>query len=247
MKLWQKTTVAIALLLAGGAVLGRNIDVQAAEQRLQRTLGQLDAVASAPYVDDVRAQPHIPPLKLTRPKVPEASYYGDPVHDNMSVDPLKIADHYRPRAQPNTKLSEGTDLLVFVSFSIPEVSLKRIAVETAKAGGVMVLRGFKDNSLKHTIHAVEEVAALQGDLLIHPDLFDHYQITEVPTTVLAKAGDEASCGSNAEDDTGLCTAHYQVKGDVSLHAALEYFLTLKHDSELDAMAQAKLAKLRGQK
>lgn len=93
----------------------------------------------------------------------------------------------------------------------------------------MVIRGFKDDSLKATVKAVEELAALQGDMLIHPELFDHYGITEVPVTVIARNSEDGLDGCAVNSELGMCTEHVAVKGDVSLHSALEHLIRESED------------------
>ncbi|EPI7791811.1 type-F conjugative transfer system pilin assembly protein TrbC, partial [Neisseria gonorrhoeae] len=149
---------------------------------------------------------------------------------------MSIAQKYRTASQEARQAAEKADLMVFVSFSMPEASLKRIARETAKAGGVMVIRGFKDDSLKATVKAAEELAALQGDMLIHPELFDHYGITEVPVTVIARNSEDGLDGCAVNSELGMCTEHVAVKGDVSLHSALEHLIRESEDKKLSDIA-----------
>lgn len=219
------------------------VNVEAATDRLRSTLEKVKPSENH-HVGDVRTQPQVPELDGVKHRVPDVRQYGN----TALADPVEIAKRYRQEPAVNLQMAEQGDLMVFVSFSMPTASLKRIAHETAKVGGVMVIRGFKDGSLRATIKATEEMAALKGKLLIHPELFDHYQIHEVPTTVLARSSDENLNGCSGNSEQGLCTEHLQVKGDVSLHAALEYFThntRNKADKTLTEIAEAKLAKLDG--
>ena len=106
----------------------------------------------------------------------------------------------------------------------------------------MVLRGFKDGSLKATIAASEMVSGLGAKLMVHPELFTQYQIQDVPTFVLSTP-QETAC-SNSDD--GQCVPFYAIKGDVSLHAVLERFAARSDSKLLSASAQSRLAALRGQ-
>ena len=45
----------------------------------------------------------------------------------------------------------------------------------------------------------------------------------------------------------MCTEHAAVKGDVSLHAALEHLIRESKDKKLSDIANAKLAVLEGRK
>lgn len=240
---------ALAAVLTGlGILQAYAVDTEAAERRLRDVMERVTP-AGNPSVADTRTQPEVPNLEGIRHQVPQTVDFSKRKH---IPDPFEVAERFKKRSGPvdapvDMAAARDGDLLVFVSFSMPEASLKRIAHETARAGGVMVIRGFKDGSMNRTVEAAEQLAALQADLLIHPELFDHYQIHEVPATVLAKAGEDnaAGCAANAEE--GLCTEHYQVLGDVSLHASLEYFTRLRGNGELTRMAEARLAKLEGKK
>lgn len=237
--------VVLSLLggLAGVGSAYADADVEAARNRLRTTMGKVTQ-GQNPNVGDNRQQPEVPELEGIKHRVPDVRDYGNA---KIKADPMSIAQKYRPASQEARQAAEKADLLVFVSFSMPEASLKRIAHETAKAGGVMVIRGFKDDSLKATVKAAEELAALQGDMLIHPELFDHYDITEVPVTVIARNGEDGLDGCAVNSELGMCTEHAAVKGDVSLHAALEHLIRESKDKKLSDIANAKLAVLEGRK
>ena len=180
-----------------------------------------------PEVKDVRA----------RATVPDLPYYGHDV--TAPIDPVEVARRFQNRlVDPDA--AKAADLLVFVSFSMPEASLRRIAIESKKTGAVMVLRGFKNDSLKETIAASETVAGLGAKLMVHPELFTQYQIQDVPTYVLSTP-QAAGCGSD-----GQCVPYYTIKGDVSLHAVLERFADRKDSQVLASSAATRLAALRGE-
>lgn len=184
-----------------------------------------DSNGQNPEVKDVRA----------RAAVLDLPYYGHDV--TAPIDPVEVARRFQQR-QMNPDAVKDSDLLVFVSFSMPEASLRRIAIESKKTGAVMVLRGFKNGSLKETIAASEVASGLGAKMMIHPELFTQYQIQDVPTFVLATP-QEAGCGSD-----GKCVPHYAVKGDVSLHAVLERFADRKDSQVLSSSAATRLARLR---
>ncbi|WP_051940380.1 type-F conjugative transfer system pilin assembly protein TrbC [Stenoxybacter acetivorans] len=229
------TLACSALVWANGFA---SADMEAAKRRTQDTLQRIQD-PSNPYVGDERfRQPEIPALNPIKHRLPESPDYG---HDkSVTADPARLAQQYQtviPQA-----IDQPTDFMVFVSFSLPEASLLRIARESKKAGAVMVLRGFKNGSLKQTAAASEKLAQLGGEVLIHPELFNQYQIAEVPTFVLAKNNGEGSC---ADNEAGKCTAALQLKGDVSLHAVLERFSRERNGGELAIDAVYRLSKLEG--
>ncbi|ENV7255030.1 type-F conjugative transfer system pilin assembly protein TrbC, partial [Neisseria gonorrhoeae] len=123
------------ILLGGLAGVGSayaDADVEAARNRLRTTMGKVTRVKN-PNVGDNRQQPEIPDLKGIKHRVPDVRDYGNA---KIKADPMSIAQKYRTASQEARQAAEKADLMVFVSFSMPEASLKRIARETAKAGGV---------------------------------------------------------------------------------------------------------------
>lgn len=76
-------------------------------------------------------------------------------------------------------------ILVFVSFSLPEASLKILAQESEKHNAVLVMRGLQEDSFVKTAQKLQELG-ITVDL--HPDLFERHQVTAVPTFLLLKEG-----------------------------------------------------------
>ncbi len=72
------------------------------------------------------------------------------------------------------------ELLVFVSFSMPEASLKPLAQQVRQSGGKLVFRGLVNGSFKQMS---EKLKGLGEEVWIDPTLFERYQITAVPTFV----------------------------------------------------------------
>jgi len=82
----------------------------------------------------------------------------------------------------SSESKQNQNLIVFVSFSMPEASLKALFEALDKNPDVkLVMRGLVDDSMDKTARKINE---LGGVLEINPELFDRYQITHVPTFVL---------------------------------------------------------------
>ena len=242
----QLTILATSVALLGSFAafaVAKDLDVQAAEDKLRTTLEKVEPKAN-PNVGDKRQQVDIPNIKGIQHRVPEMNVQGYGTDLDAPVDPRQVAQAFKDKNKLfDVNAAEKADLLVFVSFSMPDASLKRIALETKKTGAAMVLRGFKNDSLKETMKAVEEITALGGQVLIHPDLFTHYNVVEVPTYALARK--TANAGTSCED--GFCSEHYALKGDASMEFMLEQFSQFKTSPELTQYAETKLAQLRGYK
>ncbi len=121
----------------------------------------------------------------------------------------------------------NSELIVFVSFSLGDATLKKLFQDANKVGGRLVLRGLYKNSFRLTQQKIKDLGIV---VEIDPPLFEKFQIQQVPTFILALS----SQGETVLD-------HDVLKGNVSLSYALEQFVkdgSIK-DSEL------LLKKLRG--
>ena len=124
--------------------------------------------------------------------------------------------------------------LVFVSFSMPDVSLKQLLRDAGKVGGQLFLNGLVDDDLKATSRRLLTVQGIdpEADELpddvgkadvagmgIDPTLFERLQIQHVPTFVLPLEPVQAC----AEGQGCPPFRHIRVSGDVSLAYALDKF------------------------
>lgn len=77
-------------------------------------------------------------------------------------------------------------LLVFISFTMPEASLLSFAKELESCGGAFVVRGLPNNSFAEFFNKLNHLKEIGMDapILIDPDSFEEYEVTEVPTIVL---------------------------------------------------------------
>lgn len=111
------------------------------------------------------------------------------------------------------------DLLIFVSFSMPREALAQTIEQAERAGGTLVFRGLKGDSMKRM---GEEVRALIGErnvsVVIHPPAFQQFSIRQVPAVVIANA----RAGSVMEDGCSKPETFAKVTGDVTLNFALDY-------------------------
>lgn len=86
---------------------------------------------------------------------------------------------------------QSDKILIFVSFSMPESSLKALADNIKLSGhkATLILRGLVDNSFKKTASKIRE---MEAEVEINPGSFEDYKITKVPTFVLLQDGKEAT-------------------------------------------------------
>lgn len=90
----------------------------------------------------------------------------------------------------NSDIENG--ILVFVSFSMPEVSLIELNEQAQKYNATLVLRGIHKDSFLATKDKILEINPNGLRLDINPELFKQYDIKRVPTFVLVKNGAEIS-------------------------------------------------------
>lgn len=79
------------------------------------------------------------------------------------------------------------EVLVFVSFSMPEASLKSLFHEASKHKAVLVMRGLYENSFVKTAAKLQQMGITVD---IHPELFEKYHVERVPVFVRLDKGRE---------------------------------------------------------
>jgi len=138
------------------------------------------------------------------------------------------------RTQPFSQKSDHGDLYIFVSFPMAEKGLLNLAIDAKRYGATLVLRGFIDGSYGQTVKALQKVIqkADQG-FIIDPELFTLFNITVVPTFILAKP---FQLSALERTQTPL---HDRLQGHVSIQYVLEAFAK---EGSLTEEAKALLAK-----
>jgi len=158
---------------------------------------------------------------------------------------LDQAEQHDVLADPN---SSGSRFYVFVSFSMPDVTLRRLMQQAKRIGAPLVLRGMVENDMNKTRIKVGKLldadkngnTNIEGGLSIDPTLYERFGISVVPSFVLADAPVQAC------NQTGCPTPDFvRLAGDVTLEYVLESIAR-----EAPAMrddAQALLAEMRGKR
>ena len=105
-------------------------------------------------------------------------------------------------------------LYYFISFSIPDRSLRKAVEDAERVRAIMVLKGMKNDSMKETMLAIKEfIGEKRVQFQIDPVLFEEFKINLVPALVLAKNSKCRSCEKGK-------LALPPIFGDVSLPFAL---------------------------
>lgn len=124
-------------------------------------------------------------------------------------------------------LEEGrrpTDLgVVLVSFSMPEQSLREVAMQADKYGFTAVFAGLADNNFKTMMARLSDVFGddLEGmkGFSINPTVFKRFNVQEVPAYIFLDQPLEPCNSRGCEDD--VLPQHDIVYGNISFRAAAE--------------------------
>jgi conjugal transfer pilus assembly protein TrbC len=126
-------------------------------------------------------------------------------------------------ANAQAPMGEGPLLVVFASLSMPQASLSVLIRDTTRAGGVVVFRGFPQNSTKAFAEGLKRVVtdeAQEAHIAIDPRLFRAFKVTAAPTFVVTGRSyelcDGFDCSSSVPD-------HDRMAGNVTVEYALESF------------------------
>jgi len=118
-------------------------------------------------------------------------------------------------------LGDGPILMVFISLSMPEATLKRLVNQAARAKASLLIRGLLNGSLRDTVARTQALLADQSVAFqIDPQAFERYAITQVPSFVLVRDG-----ASSTPCPNGSCSPpndYVRLAGDVSLDYALSH-------------------------
>jgi conjugal transfer pilus assembly protein TrbC len=142
-----------------------------------------------------------------------------PKPQSSQIDIGAIADKYKD-LKKGVVPNGAPDLLIFVSFSMPEEALQRAMDQSILTGASLVFRGLKGDSMKTMTDEIEKLVAGRENvsIVIHPPAFTQFTVTQVPAVVLARP--EAS--SVLDNGCSEAETFVKITGDVSLDYALDY-------------------------
>ena len=119
---------------------------------------------------------------------------------------------------------DAPQLIVFASLSMPPKALRQLIGDASRAGGIVVFRGFPNNSMKDFSKALGKVVNEQDQLAnvgIDPRLFRAFDVKAVPTYVAVSSEFDLCSGFNCKTDL---PAHDRMTGNVSINYVLETFV-----------------------
>jgi len=164
---------------------------------------------------------------------------------NIGSQGIDIADLANQKRQ-KLGMGEPDDLLIFVSFSMPEATLKSIASQAVKARAIVVLRGIPGGltgkSWQAAMSRIKPLAATGANIQIDPEQFKRYDIQSVPSYVLALNNKNQKIESCSPE--GCMAKSIKATGDASISYVLEQW-TSARDKSLAKAAKRRLNMLEG--
>ena len=127
-----------------------------------------EKIAKKPNADAVRLVQQAQKA-ASNPKVcSSAKMIVDDAHESLGFKDQKRDESRYP------------DLLIFVSFSMPDLAIKSLAFQAKEKGGKIVFRGLVNGSFKEMGQKLRELGV---EALIDPTLFKKHAVVQVPTFV----------------------------------------------------------------
>lgn len=115
---------------------------------------------------------------------------------------------------------ERSPLVIFISFSMPDKSIKAILDDGSKVNAPVVIRGLVDHSFKKTLEKIYSITKNPAhSIQIDPESFKRYGISQVPAYLLRE---------NCAQDKDCLEKTHIIYGDIVLENVLQHFA---HDNE----------------
>jgi len=160
--------------------------------------------------------------KTSFPKLPEPEYEQ---LTRARTEIGKLLDQVEKHdVLTDTSNDSGPQSYVFVSFSMPDITLRRLMHQARRIGAPLVLRGMVENDMNKTRIKVGKLldadkngnTSIDGGLSIDPTLYERFGISVVPSFVLTDAPVQACT------QTGCPTPDFvRLAGDITLEYVLE--------------------------
>lgn len=122
---------------------------------------------------------------------------------------------------------DAPQFIAFASLSMPPAALRQLIADTAKAGGVVVFRGFPNNSMKAFSAMLGKVVTDKDQLSnvgIDPRLFRAFNVEAVPTYVAVSTDFDLCSGLHC---TTSVPTHDKITGNVSVRYVLDTFISAR--------------------
>lgn len=221
--LWAPAAIlAIAGVSALLAQTVDGIDIQAIKQRS----ADLQAEAEA-FVNEVKERGDDFREEAAQVRDAGTANMARTAKSGLPKGPAGPVDFDEIVAGASTNLGAGKgdapQLIVFASLSMPPEALKQLIGDTARAGGVVVFRGFPNNSMKEFASRLGKIVERQDQFAnvgIDPRLFRAFEVQAVPTYVAVSSDFDLCAGFSCQSRV---PPYDRMVGNVTLNYALEQF------------------------
>lgn len=219
-------------------------------ERTQSVIEQADTLANSPeFIDSINREAakalqsadNLPVSTL--PDLPEPS--AD-LLQRARQDITKLLDQAQGKQPDPMGQKSGPQLYVFVSFSMPEITLKRLLTQASRIEASLILRGLIDDDMGKTKTRIAQLleadenglTRIQGGFAIDPTLFERFDIQQVPTFILTDTP-APRCTDAGCDDVNYA----RLSGDTTLEYALQ---TMQREAPaMKTSASELLSRIRG--
>lgn len=121
------------------------------------------------------------------------------------------------------RAGEAPQFIAFASLSMPPASLKQMIHDMARAGGIVVFRGFPNDSMKSFSAELTKVANAEdfASIGVDPRLFRAFNVQAVPTYVAISSDFDPCAGFHC---TTQLPPYEKLTGNVTVQYALDSFV-----------------------
>ena len=143
-----------------------------------------------------------------------------PGSSGSSPAPLPAERHAARMAEGVSGRSNTAEILLFTSLSVPAASWRQWALDAARIGAPLVMRGVAAGSLRATVRRIgARIGGAEAGVAIDPRLFRLFGVTRVPAVVVVPGGVPPCRSRGCSGDPA--PPHDRVTGNIGLVAALE--------------------------
>lgn len=162
---------------------------------------------------------------------------GLPISKSTQADFMNLArpGSGSPQQGKSEPAAPSSDLMIFVSMSMPELMLQQYAVQAKRFNAVLMMRGFVADKMSTTKEVLLRLNAAGAQWEISPEPFTTFKIDKVPAIVLATA----ESASVLEDGCARPETYTVIFGDIPVSAALDK-MALLGQKEIANMAKKRL-------
>ncbi|TCM28097.1 MULTISPECIES: type-F conjugative transfer system pilin assembly protein TrbC [unclassified Novosphingobium] len=224
----RRSSIALAALLAGAGAYQAiaqtvdGLDLDAIKRRSSEAAGDADAfVAQVQNRGDAFREDALAAQSQGTDSLSGLTAKHVPQNGEGPVDFDEIIEGASQNVA--ARKGEAPQLIVFASLSMPPPALRQLIADTGKAGGIVVFRGFPNNSFKAFSAALSKVVTERDQLSnvgIDPRLFRAFAVTAVPTYVAVSSDFDLCSGFHC---TTQVPPHDRMTGNVSVGYVLETF------------------------